>query len=330
MKHLFYAFILVATLVSCGPDSKHFRIEGRLLNINQGEFYLYSPDGAIESIDTIKVQAGRFAKDITLSREATLMLVFPNFTEQPIFAQPGKSVSVEGDAYHLKVLTVKGTTDNKLMNAFRQQTANASPAEVQKQAQQFINEHPESAVSVWMVRRYFVTTPSPDYATARTLIATLLRAQPDNGSLRRLQRAVSGQPPLRVGAAVPRFNATAIDGTTISDATLCRTPYAVVCVWASWSYESITLLRQLLQLRTDSGGKLTVISISLDASAAVARNLLKQNSLECATVCDGRMADSRLYRQLGLYNIPDNILLHNGRVVGTNMQFTDITTQVRK
>ncbi len=90
------------TLASCGTDSRHFKIDGRLLNVNQGEFYVYSPDGALPGLDTVKVQAGRFTKEIACDRPMTLMLVFPNFTEQPIFAQPGKTVDVKGDAYHLK------------------------------------------------------------------------------------------------------------------------------------------------------------------------------------------------------------------------------------
>ena len=163
MKHFFYAFIIAMTLASCGTDSRHFKIDGRLLNINQGEFYIYSPDGALPGLDTVKVQAGRFTKEIACDRPMTLMLVFPNFTEQPIFAQPGKTVDVKGDAYHLKELTVEGTKDNKLMNSFRRQTANASPPEALKYARQFILDHPESPVSVWVVRRYFIATPSPDY-----------------------------------------------------------------------------------------------------------------------------------------------------------------------
>ncbi|WP_337487398.1 DUF4369 domain-containing protein, partial [Prevotella sp.] len=60
MKHLYILILAVLTLASCGTDSGHFKLEGRLLNINQGEFYVYCPDGAMRGLDTIKVQAGRF------------------------------------------------------------------------------------------------------------------------------------------------------------------------------------------------------------------------------------------------------------------------------
>jgi hypothetical protein len=61
----------------------------------------------------------------------TLMIVFPNFTEQPVFAAPGKSVDIKGDASHLKEMKVKGTKPNELMNQLREQIANASPNEIQ-------------------------------------------------------------------------------------------------------------------------------------------------------------------------------------------------------
>ena len=78
-------------MVSCGVDGKHFKLEGRFLHLNQGEFYVYSTDGVLDGIDTIKIEGGRFAYEIPCDEEGTLVMVFPNFSEQPIFTQPGKS-----------------------------------------------------------------------------------------------------------------------------------------------------------------------------------------------------------------------------------------------
>lgn len=330
MRKYIYALLTALVLTACGTDGRHFKIDGRLLHLNQGEFYVYSLDGGLSGVDTIKVAAGRFSKEVACDREMTLMLVFPNFTEQPIFARPGKSVDVKGDASHLKELEVRGTKDNELMNSFRQQTANASPPEVLKYARQFVEDHPQSAVSVYLVRRYFVATDNPDYAEARRLIALMLQQQPDNGFLHRLQRMAAGQQPLRQGDMAPRFSATDINGRSVGTAMLSQTPYAVVCAWASWSYESIDRLRQLLQLQKDSNGKLTVIGICLDPSVNDARRVLSQNSFTCTTICDGNMVDGRTYRTLGMFSIPDNVFFHNGRVVGTAMQYSDIAKQVQQ
>ena len=101
------AVAAIAALASCGTDGNHFKIDGRLLNLNQGEFYVYSLEGGEKALDTIKVQAGRFTYDVECTSPKTLMIVFPNFTEQPVFAQPGKSVDIKGDASHLKEMTVR-------------------------------------------------------------------------------------------------------------------------------------------------------------------------------------------------------------------------------
>ncbi|WP_309546384.1 DUF4369 domain-containing protein [Hoylesella enoeca] len=166
MSKLISLVLLTLVVVSCGTDSDHFKIEGRLLNLNQGEFYVYSTNGGLDGIDTIKVTGGRFAYEIPCEKAATLVLVFPNFSEQPVFAQPGKSVEIKADASHLKELTVDGTKDNELMNRFREQIVSASPPEIAKCAAQFVEDHPESVVSVYLVRKYFITAPMPDYKRA--------------------------------------------------------------------------------------------------------------------------------------------------------------------
>ena len=58
---LLLLFTLHASLfifTSCGVRNGHFKMEGHFLKMNQGEFYLYSPDGIINGIDTLKLNGG--------------------------------------------------------------------------------------------------------------------------------------------------------------------------------------------------------------------------------------------------------------------------------
>ena len=74
---LFSVIIAAVTLLSsCGARSGYFKIEGRFLHINQGDLYVYSPDGAIEGMDTIHIKAGRFAYETPMQKSATLIMVF--------------------------------------------------------------------------------------------------------------------------------------------------------------------------------------------------------------------------------------------------------------
>ena len=315
---------LTLLLASCGTDSHHFKIDGHLLNLNQGEFYVYSPDGSVtHGMDTIKVQAGRFSYLVECDRPMTLMIVFPNFTEQPVFAEPGKSVDIKGNASHLKELTVKGTKANKLMNAFREQILSASPAEIKKCAIQMAEDNPESAVAVYLVRRYLVTVDRPDYTTAARLLKLIVEKQPDNQFAARLLASCNGKTAINNGSKLPRFSANDINGKVVNNATLASVPNVVFYVWATWNYSSTSQLRQLADMERQSDGKLKVVSICLNPDKSSCQRTLKQyGSDNITTICDGRMVNGDLFNKLGLYNLPDNILIKNGAIAEQHIEFS--------
>lgn len=315
---------LTLLLASCGTDSRHFKIDGHLLNLNQGEFYVYSPDGSVtHGMDTIKVQAGRFSYLVECDRPMTLMIVFPNFTEQPVFAEPGKSVDIKGNASHLKELTVKGTKANKLMNAFREQILSASPAEIKKCAIQMAEDNPESAVAVYLVRRYLVAVDRPDYTTAARLLKLIVEKQPDNQFAARLLASCNGKTTINNGAKLPRFSASDINGKVVNNATLASVPNVVFYVWATWNYSSTSQLRQLADKERQSDGKLKVVSICLNPDKNSCQRTLKQYGADnITTICDGRMVDGDLFNKLGLYNLPDNILIKNGAIAEQHIEFS--------
>lgn len=269
-------FTLVAALVctSCGTDSRHFRIDGRLLHLNQGEFYVYSPDGTINGLDTIKVQAGRFSYEVACDRPMTLMIVFPNFTEQPVFAQPGKSVDLKGDASHLKEMTVKGTKDNELMNKFREMIRNAAPPEMKKCAQLFVQDHPESCVGAYLVDRYFIHDANPDTKTAVRLVDLMIEKQPENGYLKRQKRQLTASFVATKGADIPNVLGTTVDGRTIGRVQLTKAPVTVVCALATWKYESMSQFRRLAAYAASQQGRVAVVGVSIDASPSLVRSQL--------------------------------------------------------
>ena len=315
---------LTLLLASCGTDSHHFKIDGHLLNLNQGEFYVYSPDGSVtHGMDTIKVQAGRFSYLVECDRPMTLMIVFPNFTEQPVFAEPGKSVDIKGNASHLKELTVKGTKANKLMNAFREQILSASPAEIKKCAIQMAEDNPESAVAVYLVRRYLVTVDRPDYTTAARLLKLIVEKQPDNQFAARLLASCNGKTTINNGSKLPSFSANDINGKVVNNATLASVPNVVFYVWATWNYSSTSQLRQLADMERQSDGKLKVVSICLNPDKSSCQRTLKQYGADnITTICDGRMVNGDLFNKLGLYNLPDNILIKNGAIAEQHIEFS--------
>lgn len=312
MKRIVLFLLLVLILISCGTRSGHFKMEGRFLHMNQGELYVYSPDGGIDGLDTIKIEAGRFAYEIPCSKPATLVIIFPNYSVQPIFAESGGSVEVKADASHLKEMEVKGTDDNELMTKFRKQIANSSPPDELKYAIQFIKDHPESTVSVCLLNRYLIQTETPDYKQAANLLKILLKEQPGNVTLGRLQRQISGLGTLRVGDKLPNFTAKDVNGKLINNATLANQTI-IISTWAAWSYESLDFQRALND--AVKAGKIAALGISVDANPKEVRQALKNDDITFPNVCDGKMLSTPLLKTFGLTTVPDNIVVRNGKII---------------
>lgn len=318
-RHHFFLVILPCALLAllltaCGGRNGYFKFSGRLANIDQGDLYVYSPDGAIEGIDTIHMKGGRFTYERPCEREALLLLVFPNFSEQPIFAEPGGKVTIKGDVSHLRDMEIEGTKANNLMTKFRKQTQSSLPQEAREIAARTITDHPESPIGVYLVRRYFLRPPMTDYAQAASLTELMLEKQPRYGSLQRLKKQLDN---LRKGAVNERlaaFKVTDDNGATLSSDDLTQ-GLAAISVWSSWSYESLDQQRRLRRIVRNSGGRLKAVSISVDVNRKEVERLLKRDSIQWPNVTADKLFETPLLGQLGVSNVPDIIVLRDGRII---------------
>jgi hypothetical protein len=311
--------LLAFLLCSCGPGGNNFRIEGRLRHMNQAEFYVYSPDGGINGIDTIKVHEGRFAYETMLRDEATFVIVFPNFSELAVFGKPGKKAVIKGDASHMKEMTVKGTEENEEMTKIRMEINRLTPPEIPKAVEAFIKEHPSSMASIYLLKRYFIADPQHDFKTAASLTRQMLAANPDNGQLIELDKQLK----VLRGASLnqlPRFTATDVKGRQVSEKDL-KSKVNVVSLWASWNYQSTDMQRRLKDKKKKYGDKLAIVSISLDGSPAdCKRTVVDRDSLKWSTVCDGRMWETPLLAKFGFSDVPANVIADSkGRIIARNL-----------
>lgn len=329
MKRLFFLLSLVMVLASCGKRSGYFKIDGHLLNLNQGEFYVYSPDGVLAKIDTIKVEGGRFAYETPCSGHGTIAIVFPNFSELPVFAAPGKSVTISGDATHLKEIEVKGTDENKLMTNFRQRIAKASPPEVRKAAAQFVTDNAESLAAIYVLRHYFVADSKADLTETARLAAIVHKAQPKNGDLARLEKHIKIAKTGTVGSQMPQFTAQDIKGRTVTAADT-RGKVTVVFTWASWSYESRNMMNRLKSLINEHKNSLALIAICLDASRGECSVTLRSDSTATRNICDEMMFDSPLLETFALTDVPDNIIYNaQGRIIERGLKTEELERRLK-
>ena len=329
MKRNLAYLLLTLVVVSCGAPNGRFRLKGRLQNFNQGEFYLYSLDGR-GRLDTIPVREGRFQYEAEAEEPTPYALVFPNFSEVPIFAESGATVDVEGDASHLKEVIVAGTKENDLMTAFRLKVAEMTPPQVLKEAEAFIHENATSMSSLYLLNKHFVQNTDADYQKAAKLAGIIAKAQPENLRAVTLQKKLKGLKNLKEGQQLPTFRGTDIRGQQVSNDQL-KSDINVLTVWATWNYESTNLMRQLRLLKRDYKSRLGIVSISVDGNKYDCKTTIERDSVNWSVVCDGRMFDTPTLQQLGISDVPYNILLDKtGKILAVNLNQTELKLRIKK
>lgn len=311
---------LLLVLTSCGSDGGSCRIEGRFRNFNQGDIFIYDMGAGYAGFDTIHVADSRFAHIIDLTRPQTLLMVFPNFSEQVVFAEPGAEITVKGDASHLKAMDISGTDDNDLMTEFRERTAEMSPPETADEAEKTIRQHPESPVALYLIERYFVRTTTPDIARAARLLPLVTKAQDDDPRAARLAASVKQAAAGTIGRRLPKTKETRALNKTVN----------IVCAWATWSYDSQMVLRRLRDMQKKNKD-IAVLSICLDAKKEDCNRFLKNDSIPWLNIRDGRMWDTPLLLKLGIATVPGNVVADkNGKIIARGLNSRQLEDLIRQ
>ena len=325
-----FIFASLPILTSCGVSSGKFRIEGRLRNINQGEFYVYSPDGGLVGIDTIRVADGRFSYETSLADEATYMIVFPNSSEQAVFGKSEATAEISGDVTHLKEIEIEGTDENEQLTELRRHLINQTPPEQKKSVIQFINDNPGSIVTVHLIDKYLLQAEKPNYKEAYGLVDSMLKKVPGNIRLQALRKQLETVRNMADFKRLPDFSATDIYGKPVNAFTL-KSELNVVLFWASWMSENYSLISQMQTMKKEYGSRLAVLSICIDAQKDDCKRRADRDSLKWATICDGKMWQSPLLRKFCVVDVPCYMLIdRSGRVIERDLSLNDLRQKIEK
>lgn len=329
LKKQLFAVLILPFLGACGGKGDEIRIEGEFKHLNQSSFYIYSTNNVINGLDTIRVENGKFTYHKPCTNQATLMLIFPNLYEQPIFVEPGAQIKIKGDVSNLREMEVKGTRENKLMTTFRKQSAHVSPPEAVALAEEFINENPASLASIYLLSKYFIKTSNPDYRKIDGLLKKMVEKQPGNTAVEQLQQQIKVLKRSTVGTKLSAFVAKDVDGKKITQK-LINKGIAIVTTWSDDHPESKEMQKQLRKLHEKYGKRLQLLSVSLDASSQKCKEAIQRDSIAWTNVCEEKMFDSPILKTLGLVALPDNLVLVNGRVVAHALPFNELEKEIER
>lgn len=315
-------------MTACGPSGNRFRLEGEFRNINQAEFYLYNASNGKK--DSIHVQRGRFIYETELTDTATLMLVFPNFSQIPVFATPGITVKMKGDASQLRETKLKGSKENEEMTAFRLKANQLTPPEMIEIAANYIKEDPNSPVSFYLLQQYFVKTYEPDYQRALQLCNIILQANPQNKAARELNKELQLLAAGSIGSKMPAFILLDTKGKVVTNQQM-QSKINVTCLWSSWNYDSRTQLNVLRKLVKEHREKISAIGISIDAAPKESQDWIKRDSINFPIINDGKMWQTPMARALGMTFLPSNVVTDkNGKVIERNIPTKELQKKLEE
>ncbi len=303
-------FLLVA---SCSLPKDRVRIEGSYKNLGDAEFYIYDETGAEGAADTIAIREGKFTFERPLEKSCVLTLLFPNFSEIRLVAEPGKTITVKGDASQLMKTEIAGTEENEALTRFRLENNTRPNGDQLLAAAQYIRSHADRLSSQALFMQYFARAEQFDHRTGE-LLKALRRAQPNNSALIALERQLTPMTTTTVGASLPDIAATDIDGRTVRTADYGGRPLLVL-FWASWNNDCRQLATAVRRCRTAYGNRFDVLTLSFDFSSVTTRRRAKTDSLPGSIVCDGSSFGSPLATKLGVRYVPGLLLVDKNKKI---------------
>lgn len=253
--------------------------------MQEAVLYIYSTSGGSETIDTIKVVEGEFDWKTALAVPATFHLVFPNYSEQIIFAQPGESVKIKGDGGQLRAITIKGSPDNEEMTAFRLAHLDDKPDSLHKAMEAYIAAHEDSRVSAYLQRQLTQQRARASrFRVGQTLPAIVLPPDSEGGDTLFIRPKDKDAKPV------------------------------LFVFWAAWkqgSTDAFIKIRKAVRANKN----LQPISISLDNEKRLYRSKLLIDSIDYDRRCYFTTWNTPVVQQLAIRDIPYYILADSKRKI---------------
>ncbi len=314
-------FAVAAALCSCGKKTDAFQLRGSMAGINTAEFYVYAADGN-GAIDTVRIEDGDFTYERTVAEPTILVLLYPNFTQTYIVAEPGTTAKMKGDAGRLSEADIHGSEENELLTEFRLKWAGKPKGQVRDAAADFIRHNAAHAAATALFLRYFAAEENPEATVAMPLLAALEKAQPQSSNVAFASQLVRPRMKTARGAQMPDFTWTTVEGSTVSRADFAGRPYIIV-YWSTWTDQTFTLMRELRAIRRAYGSRLGIVYVSLDVNIENAKARAQRDSIGERFVCDGLALASPTARDFGVRYVPSCIAVNKaGKIVGRDVEAT--------
>lgn len=335
MKKIYLAYLLLIALLSaCGGKDEHTAfLSGEIKGIGTDTLYIYGMDRLYDRMDTLPVNNGKFSASLAIDTLVGTWLLLGNGTEYPLFLNKGDHIKIEGDTANLRIT---GNKPNEELTAFLKELKETEEPseETLQQAETFIESHPASLASIYLLEKFFVQKPQPDFERIRKMTEKMTGELKDRPYVSKLLQSLQEEEKVSIGKNIPYFRLPNAEGTPIAR-TNFKDRYLLIHFWASWdrqSMEANAALRPIYrEEQKNKYSKFAFWGISLDTDREKWGKALRQDSLEWEQCCDFAGWNTEAVTQLAIHTLPANLLISpSGKVEGRNLSDAEIRAKVEQ
>lgn len=202
---------------------------------------------------------------------------------------------------------------------------------MEEKAEAFINSHPSSLVSIYLLEKYFVQKPQPDFSLIKEMTEHMTGGLKDRPYVDELLDLIQEEEKVSVGKTIPYVNLPNAKGTQISR-TSFKDKYLLIHFWASWDAKHGSQRCPAPDLQERRKNKLFALwGISLDIDRKEWEEAIKRDTLKWEQSCDFSGWNTAPIKQLAIQALPANLFLSpSGKIEGKNMSEEDIKRNWRR
>lgn len=329
MKKSSILILIAICLLGCSKQTNEVSLSGEIKGLGTDTLYLYGMDELRDTIDVIYTENGKFSTKLTVDTITSAFLLIGNRTEYPIFLDKGNKIKIKGDMSNPEILEINGNIYNEEFTAFQSELNGlTAPSEkvLEEKAEEFINGHHSSFVSLYLLDKYFVRKDSPDFNKIKKLTGVMTGVLQDKRYIERLNDYITQADKTEIGKYAPFFSLPNAKGEKITRSSEdLKKKYLLINFWASWSdsisnQSSNSELKELHK-KYKKSKHVGLLGISLDLDKKQWKDAIERDTLSWEQVCDFGGFNSEVVKQYSIKQIPTNILLSpDGKILAKNLK----------
>lgn len=336
MKNIYLAYFLLIVLSACSAKKTDtVSLNGEIKGLGNDTLYIYGTDKLYNRIDTLIVRDDKFSATLPIDSLVSAWLQFSDGTEYPLYLNKGDKIQIKGSATELSSPEITGNMPNEELTAFRKELkglGEPSGKVLEEKAEAFINNHHSSLVSIYLLDKYFVQKPQPDFTLIKKLTERMTGELKDRPYMDKLLDRIQEEEKVSIGKTAPYFHLPDTKGKNVSRADF-KDKYLLVHFWASWdqpSREANAALRQIYK-KEKKNKIFALLGISLDLDKERWKEAVKKDTLGWKQTCDFSGWETETVKQFAIQALPANILLSpSGKIEGKNLSKEEIEKKIKE